>query len=658
MIDDDKRLRIGDILLQEGIVTPAQLQDALMAQRVDDPPLPLGEVCIMMKLISRQDLRHLLRKYKTNIQLGELLINMGLINEEQLDEALQHKEISGSKLGEILMELNYLTEGALIDAVSIQLGYPKILPSMSLIDRGLMKGLNSSFLKRNRALPAFKENDVITVIMADPLNLEIIEILRMHFRAEIEVAVATTEEITTCIDLYFKESDAGSGYKNDKDLIIGDTRLSDEGDDNIVEVLNFIITNAIHDRASDIHIEPSESKLRVRFRIDGILFHKTDLPLSINRPLVSRMKVLCKMDIAEKRRNQDGFVQARVQNKEVDLRISTYPSLWGESVVVRIQSKTSGLTDLSVLGFTPYNLAVYQSLLDLPAGIIMVTGPAGSGKTTTLYASVYYLQAQNKKIITAEDPIESNIDGVTQGQVDRHQVQTYSDFLKAMLRQDPDVIMIGEVRDKIAAATVVDGALSGHKVLTTFHTEDTTGALLRLLDTGVEAFLLSSTTISVVSQRLVRTLCQKCRKEYEPEEALLRQFSSFTLESLTSQQFFTPRGCHECNYTGYMGRTSLHEILTVNDATRGSLLQRQASDQLRKIARTKGGLISMREDGVFKASRGITSLEEVLRLTPRNKVDESLPRDFSELSRLSERVHIGPSGTVRISSRMTTRETI
>ena len=635
MAEAQRKYKVGEILLKEGVVTEEQLQEALEFQKAEEIPIPLGEVCINLKFISRSDLRKLLRKYQATIQLGELLVNMGLINDEQLEEALQHKEITGEKLGSVLMDLEYITEGALVEAVSIQLGFPKILPTMALIDRTLMKGLSASFLKKNKSLPAFKENDVVTVIMSDPLDNQTIELLKRHFRCEIDPAVATSEEITKTIDLFFKGVEYGQS-EDTKDLVIGDVTLSGKGDDSVVEVVNFIITNAIVEGASDIHIEPQESKLRVRYRIDGILHHKTDLPASLNNALVSRIKILCKLDIAERRRHQDGRIEARVMNKEVDLRVSTYASMWGESVVIRILHRSSGMMDLNVLGFTPYHLGIFRNILDMPSGIILVTGPTGSGKTTTLYSSVAYLTEKNLKVITAEDPIEYTIDGITQGQLEKKLDQSYTDFLKAMLRQDPDVLMIGEIRDQVAAQAVVEAALTGHKVLTTFHTDDTTGALLRLLDMGVETFLISSTVVSVVAQRLVRNLCTKCKKEAEVNELMLEQFRVIVPDSMAGTPFYEPKGCHYCNYTGYKGRIAIHEILMLNDSIRDAILQRQTSHQIRGTARSKGHLISMREDGVYKALQGLTSLEEVLRITSRNEVDEQWPRRLENLVALCE----------------------
>ncbi|MBE9536874.1 MAG: Flp pilus assembly complex ATPase component TadA [Proteobacteria bacterium] len=640
MQEENEQLKIGDLLLKENFLDTEQLEAALIAQERDFIDLPLGEVCIRLKFISRDALRKLLRKYQANIHIGELLINMHLIKEEQLEEALGHQSVMDTKLGDTLIDLEYITASELTDAISIQLGYPKIIPNIALIDKTLLKGLSISYMKANKFIPAFKEEGHLTVIMANPLDEQVVGLVKDLFKCEIEIAVASAEDIIKAIDLYDRGVEFGP-EESEKSLIIGDIDLSKsvEGD-SVVDVVNFIITNAIIEEASDIHIELMDSKIRVRYRIDGILHQKTDLPKSMGPSLASRIKVLCKLDIAEKRRHQDGRIEARVMNKEVDLRISTYASLWGESIVIRILPRTGGILELEMLGFTPANLSMFRNILDVSSGIVLVTGPTGSGKTTTLYAAIDYLQEENKKIITAEDPIEYTIDGVVQGQINKNIGQTYIDFLKSMLRQDPDVIMIGEIRDRGSAEAVVEAALTGHKVLTTFHTDDTTGALLRLLEMGIETFLISSTIVSVISQRLVRTLCIKCKHEYEPEESEIAPFRliNFDKKDMEDATFYEPRGCHYCRYTGYKGRIAIHEVLRLNDAIRDDILKKTTTHKVRETARQHGNLISMREDGFYKASMGITSLEELLRLTPESEVDNRLPRDFAELKALCEGV--------------------
>ncbi|OIP91763.1 MAG: hypothetical protein AUK24_02485 [Syntrophaceae bacterium CG2_30_49_12] len=411
--------------------------------------------------------------------------------------------------------------------------------------------------------------------------------------------------------------------------------LSIESGDNIVAILDYIISGAIIEGASDIHIEPKEKMLTVRYRVDGILRHKTDIPIYLAPNLVSRIKVLCGLDIAEKRRHQDGRIEARVNNIEVDLRVSVYVSSHGENVVIRILHRKTQFINLDALGLSPANRINYQRVLDQPSGIILVTGPTGCGKTTTLYASVNYLNDGQKAIITVEDPVEYIMEGVVQGQLDTKIGQTYMDFLKSMMRQDTDVIMIGEIRDQIAAEAVIQSALTGHKILSTFHTEDTTGALLRLMDMGIDTFLISSTLVSVMAQRLVRVLCKRCRRPYLPDQRLLACFNIGSMD-LKSFTIYEAVGCDDCGGTGFKGRIGIHELLLLNDDIRDAILARKTSSQIRFVAREKAGLTSMREDGFYKATQGITSLEEILRVVFHNQGDTIYPRAAEDIIALCE----------------------
>ena len=519
------------------------------------------------------------------------------------------------------------------------MGIPKIVPDFHLIDRTLLVGISEEFLIKHEVLPAFKKNNVLSVIMGNPLDEETINELSNIFKCKIEPAVALSEDIKAAIIQYYRSvrlASQGIPEENAKDLIIGGTNLSMEKEDNIVGIVDYIFTNAIIEGASDIHLEPKEKSLRVRYRVDGILRHKTDLPISLAPSFVSRIKVLCGLDIAEKRRHQDGRIEARVMDKEVDLRISVYASTYGESVVIRILHRQTELIELDALGISPTNMARFQQMLEQPSGIILVTGPTGSGKTTTLYACLNYLNNGERSIITVEDPVEYTIQGVVQGQLNPKLGVTYSDFLKAMMRQDPDVIMVGEIRDTIAAEAVIQAALTGHKVFSTFHTDDTTGALLRLMDMGIDTFLISSTVVSILAQRLVRVLCPHCSKPYVPDQQLLASFG-VTSTGADKFKFHQPVGCSHCADTGFKGRTAIHELLSVNDAIRDAILARKTSSQIRLIAREQSNLISMHEDGFYKATKGITSLEEVVRVIFYNESNELSLRPAEEVVALCEK---------------------
>ena len=639
-----KRLKIGEALHAEGLITEAQLQQALEAQKAMESRMPLGEVCVRLKFISRSDLRNLLRKHLQHIPIGQLLVNMGIVTEDQMDSALEKQKHIKKRLGEILIECGFITEDQLVGALTIQLGIPKIIPDINLIDTKLLKGINPAFLLNEMAIPAFKENNTLTIILADPLNEAVIANLKQFFGCKIAPAIATAAEIKNTLELFYQKSKSGTSAAasraetnvviEDKTLIIKESEQATT-DSNIVEVLNYIISRAVIDEASDIHIEPMEKALRIRYRIDGIMTHKTDLPAYMAQPIVTRIKVLCGLDIAERRRHQDGRLEARVMGREITLRVSSYAAMWGENVVIRILHRQSVYVDMDMLGFSPFNMKRFRKMLDYPSGMMLVTGPTGSGKTTTLYAAIQYLNNMSKMIITVEDPVEYTIEGVVQGKLNPKLGQSYLDFLKSMMRQDPDVLMIGEIRDRTAAEAAIQAALTGHQVFTTFHTDDTTGALLRLMDMGIDTFLISSTVVSIVSQRLVRVLCNRCKEARVPGREVLAAFSLKPGET-GNYTFFKAKGCKECNKTGYKGRTGIHELLVVNDTVRDAILARASSGSIRGLARKTAGLISLREDGFYKAAMGITSLEEVMRVAFYNESDLLMPRTAEEIVALCE----------------------
>ena len=635
---DKGKIKIGDLLVHEGAITPDQLSSALSVQKSQKVYRPIGEICVDLRFLSSVRLSQILNKYGKRIQLGDLLVKIGLVTPEKLQEALVQQKEQGGKLGEILTRMGAVTETSLVNALTIQMGIPKIAPDFNLIDRSLLKGISEEFLLKNEVLPAFRGKEAVTVIMSNPLDQQAISELKQVFRCTIEPAIAPARDILNTIKQHFQKAGlAGKSVfeKQKKDLVVGNKNLSLGEGDNVTGILDYIITNAILEKASDIHIEPKETAIRIRYRIDGILQHKTDLPISFALSLASRIKVLCKLDISEKRKHQDGRIEAKIMDQEVDLRVSVYASAFGENIVIRILYRKSELIGLDSLGLSPVNLKSFNKILEQPSGIMLVTGPTGSGKTTTLYASVMCLNDGTRSIITVEDPVEYVIDGVVQGQLDPKLCQTYSDFLKSMMRQDPDVIMVGEIRDATAAEAVIQAALTGHKVLSTFHTDDSTGALLRLMDMGIDTFLISSTVVSVVAQRLVRVLCPYCKEPYEPEEALIHSFG-VTVSENDHFTFYRPVGCGHCGNTGFRGRTAVHELLFVNDPIRNAILERKTAGAIRMIAREEAHLISMREDGFYKAIKGITSLDEITRTVFCLEADESFRRSAEEVVSLCE----------------------
>lgn len=630
--------KIGELLVEEGLITVEQLQEVLAAQKKQPVYMPIGEICVDLKLISREQLKTVLSRHKKRIPLGELLTNLGLVSVEQVDECLKEQKKSRKKLGELLIQKGFLSENALISALNMQLGVPKMAPHASLIDRKLFKDINEAFLRRNNAIPAYKRGTELTVIMADPLDTATIHDLETFFKCQVVPAIASADDIHNAITQCLNPEFRAGGGESSKDLVIETSykeSSTDARDPAAVDIINYIIPEGVRESASDIHIEALENGLRIRYRVDGVLHHKTDLPAFLAPSVISRIKVLAGLDIAEKRRHQDGRIQAQVLNKKVDLRVSTYVSVYGESVVIRLLDRETKLADLNSLGLNPANHARYEELLSYPSGVMLATGPTGTGKSTTLYASLNYLNNVFRKIVTVEDPVELTIQGVVQGQVEPKLNLSYSDFIKSMMRQDPDVLMVGEIRDRTAAEAVIQAALTGHKVLTSLHTDDATGALIRLVDMGIDNYLVASTVLAVISQRLLRVLCSNCRQPYTPPREI---FSAFHIDpdGVEALTFYQPKGCAVCNGTGFRGRTGIHELLVINDAIRDALLIRKTSTHLRVIARQEANMISMLEDGFYKAAKGITTLEEILRVVFHNESDDLSSRSVEEVMQLCE----------------------
>ena len=638
----DTELKLGEILIREGFLTEEHLAECLGFQKAKGNYVPLGEILVASGYIPRQELKRLLKKYRKRMKLGEVLLTMGLVDEPQLGKALVLQKEAGKRLGELLVEMGILSEEQLVSALSEHLDLPKIAPHYSLVDKDLFLGLNVKFLLANYIVPLYKDNAAkeVIVVTADPFAEDILDILEKHFKCSLSLALAARVEINTTIQEVQEAIELGkispvSEFKEaGKDLIIQEIGFS-PGVERTILIVNYIFAEAIRRDASDIHIEPQSGKVRVRLRIDGMLQDLTDLPASSGQSIASRIKVLCGLDIAEKRRHQDGKIEAKILAKEVDLRVSTYASMYGENIVIRILHRKTNLIEIDRLGFSPANKKEFERILKIPSGVILVTGPTGTGKTTTLYSAIIYLLNMNKSIITVEDPVEYSIDGVIQGKLDPKLDQSYSDFLKAMMRQDPDVIMIGEIRDANSASAAIQAALTGHKILSSFHTDDTTGALLRLLDMGIETFLISSTVISVVSQRLLRLVCRYCLEEYQPDIDLLRGFRINPAEA-KNFKFIRGKGCRICRNTGYKGRTAIHELLLVNDAVRDAILARKTSSEIRQIGRADAGLISLREDGIYKSLKGVTNLEEVMRVVFHSESDQYTPRSLSEIYDICE----------------------
>lgn len=454
--------------------------------------------------------------------------------------------------------------------------------------------------------------------MADTYNVIALDDLRLLTGYEIEVVEATEKEIEDLLEKLCGPPEIGGAFDEFEERGYGDEtlRLEDKADVEapVIRFVNSLLMRAIDENASDIHIEPFEDHVLVRFRVDGMLRHVTRIPRRMNSAVVSRVKVMANLDIAERRLPQDGRIPLRLMQYDIDLRVSTVPTIFGEKVVIRIFNKENikRLT-LETLGFSDYNLRQVKNFLKSPYGMVLVTGPTGSGKTTTLYTALKALNSIERNITTVEDPVEYVLEGVNQIQVNVKTGATFSTYLRSILRQDPDVIMIGEIRDLEAAEIAVRAATTGHLVLSTLHTNDAPGALIRLIDMGVEPFMVASSVIGVIAQRLVRRICPNCREPYDPDEA---EFSFAGVE--TQDGFFAGRGCEKCGYTGYRGRIAIHEMLALTPSLQKVVLKRASVEELREIA-LQEGMITLKEDGIAKALQGITTIKEVMRLAFREE---------------------------------------
>ncbi|HET6370241.1 MAG TPA: ATPase, T2SS/T4P/T4SS family, partial [Nitrospiria bacterium] len=444
----NRKLTLGEVLVEEGILTSEDLGYLLALQK--EEAKPLGEICIEQGYLSRYALKLILKKYHRRMMIGELLVVMGIIKVEHLREALDFQKKDKKRIGQVLIERKLITEEDLAAVLSEQLGIPRIIPDPALVDQSLLSQVNHRFIVSNEVLPTHTSQNGVTVIMADPLAEETLKGLEAVYQRRILPAVATRSEIVHCLGLLVNQQSVEKlatknefELKTQKDLTIATEDYAAIESDRVVSMVNYIISQGVLEGASDIHLEPQEDKLRVRYRVDGVLRVKTDLPKDTCPAIASRIKALGKMNIAEKRRHQDGRLEAKVHGKEIDLRISSYPCIYGETLVIRILNRHSYLMALEQLGFSPVNLANFTGLLDCPSGMILVTGPTGSGKTTTLYASLQVLVERGLSIITVEDPVEYSLGGVVQSSFESKLGLVYADYIKAMMRQDPDVIMVG-----------------------------------------------------------------------------------------------------------------------------------------------------------------------------------------------------------------------
>jgi type IV pilus assembly protein PilB len=560
---------------------------------------------------------------KPGQQLDELLLARGLITEEQLEEARFQSSERGRSLGRTLIELGFVTEGALVEILAEQLGFEFVDLAEERIDASVIALVPEATARRHTCIPVrLEDNDRrVVVAMADPANVVAIDDVRALTKKDVRGVVATKADVVAAINRHYRldraaetlVEEAASQQKAEAKPLEAAVAEAGSDDAPIIKLVNLLITQAVNDRASDIHIEPEEHQLRVRYRIDGVLHEMMTPPRSVHNGIASRLKIMADMDIAERRRPQDGRMGLVVQGKHIDLRVSTLPTVHGEKIAMRILDKSSVLLELADLGFLPENFGVYEESFRKPYGMILVTGPTGSGKSTTLYATINILNRPEVNLVTVEDPVEYQLPGVNQVQTNPKAGLTFASALRSILRQDPDVILIGEIRDHETAQIAVESALTGHLMLSTLHTNDAPSAITRLTEIGVEPFLVGSALDCVVAQRLARRLCDRCKEPYLPTEQELG-VAKLTLEDGEEPpKLYRPVGCTSCGNTGYRGRVAVHEVMRVTEEIERLAVERASSEEIARVA-VEQGMLPLHDDGIEKALEGVTSLEEVLRV--------------------------------------------
>ena len=546
--------------------------------------------------------------------LGEILRDEGLISEEQLKAGLEkQKREKGLKIGEALVALGAVTEEDVAKAIWQQRKIPYVDLDSYALDPNVIELVPEKVARSYTALPLFKIGNALTVAMADPLNLIAVDDLRSKTGCEIEPVISTEGKITRCLDHYYRMDESISQLI--EDVAARDDGKKDAADISeapMIKLANLIIQQAVRDGASDVHIEPGEKEISVRYRIDGVLQEIKKLPKSLHEAIASRFKVWGEIDIAKKRTAQDGRFFINADSKEIEVRLSTFPTIYGENLVMRILDPTATILELKSLGLPPAIFDSYMKLLKLPEGMVLVTGPTGSGKTTTLYASLGTISDPSLNIITIEDPVEYRLRQIRQTQVNPQAGVTFASGLRAILRQDPDVIMVGEIRDMETAQMAARAALTGHLVFSTLHTNDAPGAVTRLVDIGVEPFLISSGVAGVLAQRLVRTICSSCKEPFVPPTEILEQFG--IAKKAKGRKFYRGRGCQACRFSGYRGRIGIYELLLISDTLRDLINEKRSATEIRKVALKSGDMRTLFRDGLEKAAKGITTFEEVSRI--------------------------------------------
>jgi type IV pilus assembly protein PilB len=565
-----------------------------------------------------------------NRRLGDLLVADGLLSADQLKKALAEQKGSPEKLGSVLVRLNFVNEDQLIGFLSRQYGVPSITLAQLDIDPDVLKLVPSPIARKYEVIPVRKMGNSLALAMADPTNVFALDDISFMTNLQVLPLVASQTAIKKAIDRnYESKSEAISTVLSDMQTDLANVEVVEEGEEGakvdvfelkesadeapVVKLVNMVLVDAIQKGASDIHFESYEKIFRIRFRMDGVLHEMLAPPKRLESAILSRLKIMSNLDIAERRLPQDGRIKLRYNNREIDFRVSTLPTIFGEKAVLRILDKEALKLDMTQLGFDEWSLEKFSAAIHQPYGMVLITGPTGSGKTTTLYSGIHTINSPDVNIMTAEDPVEYNLKGVNQVQINEGVGRTFAAALRSFLRQDPDVILVGETRDLETAQISIRAALTGHLVFSTLHTNDCPSTIARLLDMGIPPFLVASSLLLVLAQRLGRKICKQCREPYDADEESLVQYGHVPTGK-GKMQFYKGKGCATCNFTGMKGRVAIYEVMPIGEELRDGILKSASTAELRTLAQA-AGMRSLRQAGLMKVIEGTTTIEEVLRVT-------------------------------------------
>ncbi len=622
--------KIGELLLRQGVIDEDQLKHAQSEH--ERTGIALSKILVRLGMVSEEVLTNVLgvqMRNSTRMRIGELLLKHGYITEAQLNRALEEQKKTGQRLGRILVTLGFMPEERLVEILSAQFEVPYVKLSNFNIDPDVHNYISEDVCRIYKIVPLFVTDKTLTIAMTDPTNMRVIDIVKFKSQMDVDIVMASEKDVMAAIDRTYTSSSQGDSLEallskakeeggDELETVdreaeqVQESDLTDEEGQQVVKIVTSLIQEAIARKASDIHLEPQETYLKLRYRIDGDLQVQAPIPARLMSQIISRIKLLSKMDIAEKRKPLDGRFTVRYRGSEVDLRVSSFPvSLRKrgvcEKIVMRILDPNSGQFPLKDMGFAPVMFKQFQDAINSPNGIVLVTGPTGSGKSTTLYASIREILDPTINISTMEDPVELNIEGVNQGQINPAAGFTFAAGIRALLRQDPDVIMIGEMRDKETSSMAIEAALTGHLVFSTLHTNDSAGSYPRLLEMGLEPFLVATVIKGILAQRLVRRICKHCKEPVEVSPELREE-----LHLTPDMQFYHGRGCEHCDGTGYKGRCGIYEFLVPNEAVRNAVVKRASGEVIKQLAMKECGMITLRMDGMQKALDGLTTIEQVL----------------------------------------------